>query len=92
MSEDMENDLEWYKGFLEIVDKNECIDKLPENKPHIEKIKDYVLLLEFLKGEEERLLKKLNLSSEDAARAREYIKKMLTWREKIKKEAMNNTN
>ena len=92
MSEDMENDLEWYKGFLEIVDKKDFIDKLPETKPHIEKIKDYVLLLEFLKGEEERLLRKLNLSDVDAAHAREYIKKMLTWREKIKKDVMNNTN
>jgi len=92
MSEDMENELEWYKGFLEIVDNKIFLDKLPQVKPNIEKIKDYVLLLEYIKEEEERLLKTLNLNDEDLKRAREMLKQMLTKREKLKKELNNNMN
>ena len=92
MSEEMEKELEWYKEFLEIADNKILLDNLPELKPKIEKIKDYVLLLEYIKEEEERLLKTLNLKDEDLKHAREMIKEMLTRREKLQKELKNNMN
>lgn len=92
MSEEMEKELEWYKGFLEIADNKILLDNLPELKPKIEKIKDYVLLLEYIKEEEERILKTLNLKDEDLKCAREMIKKMLTRGEKLQKELKDNMN
>ncbi len=89
MTEDMENELAWYKDFLEIADKKEFLDNLPQIKPNLEKIKDYVMMLEIIKGEEERLLNTLNLNEADKARAREILKGMLTLTDKAKKAAQN---
>lgn len=89
MTEDMENELEWYKDFLEIADKKELLDNLPQIKPNLEKIKDYVMMLEIIKGEEERLLNTLNLNEADKARAREILKGMLTLTDKARKAAQN---